>query len=153
MFSVFFQWLVTVGLESSLTPACYPHKTYSKFKDIVTCKCLANHVHCHLILFVFLGTRIECQVHNLKMVWDSDCYSMNMLSMNKNPTTLNTAPLFLAKGHENAFSLLLLRSDSRGERRRYLRLGRNEGCFVLVIRDLIWEPGLVYRVGLWDKCS
>lgn len=151
MFSVFFQWLVTVGLESSLTPACYPHKTYSKFKDIVTSNVL-------LTMFlpsysVRISRHSDRMSSNLKMVWDSDCYSKNMLSMNKNPTTLNTAPLFLAKGHENAFSLLLLRSDSRGERRRYLRLGRNEGCFVLVIRDLIWEPGLVYRVGLWDKCS
>ncbi len=42
--------------------------------------------------------------------------------MNKNPNTLNTTPLFLAKGHENASALILLRSNILGgERRRYLK--------------------------------
>ena len=42
--------------------SCPPPKTYSNFEEIVILKSLANRASCHFILFVFLGTRIECRV-------------------------------------------------------------------------------------------
>ena len=42
--------------------SCPPPKTYSKVQEVVTPKTLASRASWHLILFAFLGTRIECQV-------------------------------------------------------------------------------------------